>query len=939
MINSSELTASNDEDLMSRIKPLRDDVRMLGYILGDTIKRFEGEEIFACVEELRALSKALHRQKDESARAKITALLNKLDLAASTKVVKAFLTYFDIINIAEQNHRLRRSAIRDSQKDHRALPEDSLEELCSANSVKPEALLPVLDNLDIEVVFTAHPTEITRRTVLLKQLELARLLYKKDHPPLNLREQKEISEGLRSVVESLWLTDHVIYFKPSVMDEVRYAVYHFDHVVIDAVLDVHEWLSTKCAGLEMQLKKPHTPDRTFITFGSWIGGDRDGNPFVTPDVTLQALAYQRSVILNRYLKQLETLFNDLSQSQNWVPVNAELQASLEKDSNDLPEIASRWRQRYGVEPFRLKLLYIQAKLRNTVADEGVRYKDVDCFKAELRLLKKSLEEVGCSVSLWNLDRLIATADIFGFHLAKLDFRQHSARHLSALNEVTEALDIIKGGYASLSEEEKLNWLQAELQSKRPLFPGQLNFSAATNETIEVFRTMAYCQDFYGLQAIDTYIVSMTQHSSDLLCILLFAKEAGIYGSPHYPNRAISVVPLFETVDDLRRAPGMFQELLSMPVYKDYLKQSKNLQEIMIGYSDSGKNGGIVSANWELYKAQKKLVEMASKNNIELRLFHGRGGTIGRGGGPTHRAILAQPPGTVAGRIKLTEQGEVISSKYALHDIAVRNFDRLAAAVVQATINHSDKDCAEEKSQWFEFMEDLSERSFKAYRSLIYEDNKFVEFFNQATPIQEISKLRMGSRPTRRTAGSGSIDDLRAIPWVFSWTQSRYMLPAWYGFGSAIKAIAGELSEGNQTLELTRVMYKTWPFFAGLIDKLETSLAIADMQIAAYYVDNLVEPRLKADFFERIKEEFDLTRKAVLAINGNQDLLDSTPYLKNSINIRNPYVDPLSYLQVNLIKQLRSRAEGQAPTEGERDHLLETVLMTINGVAEGLQSTG
>jgi len=950
MIQSSVPAAQSGEDLMLRIKPLRDDVRMLGYILGDTIKRIEGEKIFACVEELRALSKSLHREKDETARAKITELLNKLDLQSATKVIKAFLVYFDIINIAEQNHRLRRTALRDSQEGKRTPPEDSLEQLCTDGKNKAEVLLPVLNNLDIEVVFTAHPTEITRRTVLLKQLELARLLYMKDHPPLNMREQKEISEGLRSVVESLWLTDHVIYFKPSVMDEVRYAVYHFDHVVIDAVLDVHELLTTKCKGLEMELKKPTQPDRTFITFGSWIGGDRDGNPFVTPDVTLQALAYQRSVILNRYLKQLEILFNDLSQSENWVPVNKELQESLEKDGKALPEIATRWAQRYGVEPFRLKLLYIQAKLRNTVAfsaeaaaevaeETHTLYKDVECFKAELRLLKKSLAEVGCSVSLWNLDRLIATADIFGFHLAKMDFRQHSARHLAALNEVTQTLEIIKGGYASLSEEDKLKWLQAELQSKRPLFPGQLNFSDATNETIEVFRTMAFCQDFYGLEAIDTYIVSMTQHSSDLLCILLYAKEAGIYNSPHYPNRAISIVPLFETVDDLRRAPVMFQELLDMPVYKEYLKQANNLQEIMIGYSDSGKNGGIVSANWELYKAQKKLVEMAEKNGIQLRLFHGRGGTIGRGGGPTHRAILAQPPGTVAGRIKLTEQGEVISSKYALHDIAVRNFDRLAAAVVQATISQSEKVSAQEKAQWFDFMEDLSVKSFQSYRKLIYEDDKFVEFFNQATPIQEISKLRMGSRPTRRSAGSNSIDDLRAIPWVFSWTQSRYMLPAWYGFGTALQAIAGSLDQGNATIEMTRNMHKTWPFFAGLIDKLETSLAIADMQIAAYYVDNLVEPKLKADFFERIQKEYDLTKQAVLAINGNSDLLDSTPYLKHSINIRNPYVDPLSYMQVNLIKQLRTRPADKAPTEGQRDHLLETVLMTINGVAEGLQSTG
>ncbi|MBU6454882.1 MAG: phosphoenolpyruvate carboxylase [Cyanobacteria bacterium REEB67] len=945
-------------DLMARIKPLRDDVRMLGHILGDTIKKFEGEEIFAYVEQLRALFKALHRDGDESARAKIPALLAGLDLPSATKVIKAFLTYFDIINIAEQNHRLRRRALSDSQKDA-PFAADSLAKLCAEVDATPENLYSVLSNLDIEIVFTAHPTEITRRTVLLKQLELARLLYKKDHPPLNAREQKEISEGLRGVVEALWLTDHVIYFKPSVMDEVRYAVYHFDHVVIDAVLDVHEWLSAKCAALEDQLHKATPVKRQFITFGSWIGGDRDGNPFVTPEVTLQALAYQRSVILARYLKQLETLFNDLSQSKNWVLISAALQGSLNADAACLPDIAARYAERFAREPFRLKLLYIQAKLRKTVAitadnhpvaAEGAAtgaYQSADCFKADLLLIKENLTEVGCSLSLYHLERLISAVDIFGFHLAKLDFRQHSARHLAALNEITESLDIIDGGYAALGEADKLKWIEAELKSKRPLIPGPLNFSQATNETIEVFRTMAFCQDFYGKLALDTYIVSMTQHSSDLLCILLLAKEAGIWGSPHYPGRGISIVPLFETIDDLRRAPSMFQELLELPIYREYLQKSNNLQEIMIGYSDSGKNGGIVSANWELYKAQKQLVEMAAKNGIELRLFHGRGGTIGRGGGPTHRAILAQPPGTVAGRIKLTEQGEVISSKYALHDIAVRNFDRLAAAVTQATIACEDKNYGQEKAQWWQFMEDLSETSFKAYRALIYDEARFPEFFNQATPIQEISKLRMGSRPTRRTAGSGSIDDLRAIPWVFSWTQSRYMLPAWYGFGSAMQQIAGELNDEQdpatpkKIVELTRQMYKTWPFFRGLVHKLETSLAVADMQIASYYADNLVDSDLRDKFFNRIKAEYDLTRRAVLAITEKDGLLDGVPYLKHSINLRNPYVDPLSYLQVDLIKRLRERQENHEPAvqSEQGDALLETVLMTINGVAEGLQSTG
>lgn len=960
------------EQLLERIKPLRDDVRMLGFILGDTIKRFEGAEVFGYVEQFRSLFKEMHRNKSGDAelilanQQKLQELLNALDLDTSIKVIKAFLTYFDIINIAEQNHRLRRRAQHDSRGE-RKYERDSLSEFFAGVSLEPQQLLSVLNNLDIEIVFTAHPTELTRRTVMLKQLELAQLLYKRDHPPLSKHESAAIEAGLRSVVESLWLTDHVIYFKPSVNDEVRYGIYHFDHVVIDAVIDVHQSLEEECKKLEASLSTQTSiknNNRNFITFGSWIGGDRDGNPFVTKDVTLQTLDYQRSVILNRYLKDLEGLFNELSQSANWIDQTETFSRSLDEDSLALPTVTQKYAHRYALEPYRLKLLYIQAKLRNTrdhkiESTSAEYYANADQFKGELRVIKESLLKAGCRDSLHNLNRLIATVDIFGFHLAKLDIRQHSSRHRDALDEITKSQALLKNGYKGLDETAKMAWLTSELASKRPLIPGDLHFSQATNETIEVFRTMAQGQDLYGSCALDTYIVSMTEHSSDLLSILLLAKEANIWASDHHPNREISIVPLFETIEDLRRAPQMFQELLDNHIYKKYLEELGNLQEIMIGYSDSGKNGGIVTANWELYKVQKKLVAIAQANDIELRLFHGRGGTIGRGGGPTHQAILAQPPGTVAGRIKLTEQGEVISSKYALHDIAVRNFDQLAAAVLQATATQpqAENEVDSEPVQWWSFMEQLSASSFNAYRSLVYEDPQFVDFFSQSTPIGELSKLQMGSRPTRRTAGSGSIDDLRAIPWVFAWTQSRYMLPAWYGFGSAFKdcleagekagqepgQALGEESKNDkaETLAMAQEMYRQWPFFRGLISKLENALAVADMDIAAYYSENLVEKGLQEKFFKRILAEYECTKNFVLAVSQHQALLEEVPYLKHSIAIRNPYVDPLSYLQVRLIAQLRERISKEAETTADvkQDKLLETVLMTVNGVAEGLQNTG
>lgn len=926
-------------ELTERSKPLRDDVRLLGNMLGDTIIRFDGQEVFDCVERFRSLFKRIHDAGDEGAKQELQQLIASVDIDTANKVIKAFLTYFDLTNIAEQNHRRRRRAIAESSGISRT-QDGSLAELFDKLTDEEVArAAELLDQIDVQVVFTAHPTEITRRTVLLKQLELAGYLSRRDHPPLTIKESKQIERGLRSVVESLWLTDSIVYFKPAVMDEVRYGLYHFEHVVMDAVVDVHDDLKAKSTAA----MTPDTPPQRFITFGSWIGGDRDGNPFVTPDVTRQTMAYQRTVILNKYLLQLETIFSHLSQSENWVRVPLELSQSLAADREQMPEIERRIEGRYTFEPFRQKLLFIQEKLKNTLhAQKTPFYSSPSELRYDLQLQLDALVDAGCDASLESLRRMIYSVDIFGFHLAKLDLRQHSARHRAALEEIVDALDLIPGGFKNLTEAQKQEWLTKEISTMRPLLPADPRFSENTNETIEVFRTMVECQDRYGINAIDTYIVSMTQEVSDLLTVLLFAKEAGLYDLKFHPERKISVVPLFETIDDLRRAPIMLGSLLENDAYRNYLKNRDNLQEIMIGYSDSGKDGGIVTSNWELYKAQKQLVEIGRKLGLKLRLFHGRGGTIGRGGGPTHAAILAQPPGTVDGRIKITEQGEVIASKYALHDIAVRNFDRLAAAVLETSVHNVEHQTQEfDNDVWLSFMEKFSELSFNAYRDLVYGDTSFVEFFQQSTPIGELAQLRLGSRPTRRTKGSNSIADLRAIPWVFAWTQSRYMLPAWYGFGTAFKETTGDLGK----LALMQQMYAKWPFFKGLVSKIENALAVADFNIARYYAEQLVDEPLKERYFPRIEAEYELAIEAVLTISQKKVLNEDVPYLRHSIELRNPYVDPLSYLQVRFLKELRSRTANsdQADHADEpalrRDLLLETVLMTINGVAEGLQNTG
>ena len=934
MSSSSASKAKTDD----RDRPLREDVRLLGSLLGDTIRRFEGDQLFDIVERFRLLSKAIHSQPTDELKKELAELVESLDAENAGKVIKAFLTYFDLINFAEQNHRVRRRTQREHETNDRPEP-DSLTAVfhrMENSEAGKDKLQRAISQLDVQVVFTAHPTEITRRTVLMKQLDLARLLKRRDHPPLSRRETKAVTDDLLKVIESLWMTDHVIYFKPQVMDEVRYGLYHFENVVIRAILDVHHDLAGELDKLAGETKSNGLKSRRFVTFGSWIGGDRDGNPFVTPEVTVKTLNYQRSLVLKHYMKEMESLFNDLSHSHNWLTLSDEFHASLAEDRLLFPELDERYRDRYRLEEVRQKLLFMQEKLRRALhaENEAGAYQNHLEFRQELEMIYNSLESQGCVASLTSLRKMLYAIDIFGFHLAKLDIRQHSERHLDALDEISISLKLIEGGYRHLSEEDKVSFLNREIESLRPLIPTHPKFSEPTNQTIEVFRTMAALQDKFGIAAIDTYIVSMTQCKSDLLAILLFAKEAELYSSQK-SDRTVSVVPLFETIEDLQNAPKLFQSLLEVKAYKNYITHRGNMQEVMIGYSDSGKNGGIVAANWELYKAQRALVEFARHQGIQLRLFHGRGGTIGRGGGPTHRAILAQPVGTVDHRIKITEQGEVIAAKYAMNDIAVRNFDRLAAAVLEASLASPDEASETVFQERVPLLEALSAKSFTVYRDLVYGSKEFIEFFNQTTPLPEIGELRMGSRPARRKSGSQSIDDLRAIPWVFAWTQSRFMLPGWYGFGSAFQEV---LKTDPAALETMRAMYFDWPFFTGLVKKIETALSVADLEIARYYADNLVQSkRLKEDYFQRIENEFNWTKEAILTISQQSELLDKTLYLRKSIELRNPYVDPLSYLQVQFLKKVRS-ADAHANT-ADRQALLDYVLMSINGVASGLQSTG
>lgn len=922
-------------ELIERNKPLRDDIRSLGNLLGETVKGIEGAELFQTIERLRELAKL--RQSHDASLAQMLELIDNLDGDTARKTIKAFLTYFDLINVAEQNHRVRRRAEREASDPQSLAPgslPDLFKRLMERNASQDE-LFTVLNNLDIQVVFTAHPTEITRRTIMSKQLQIANLLAKKEQKALTLVEAQAIESSLKAVVQTLWLTDHVIYFKPSVMDEVQYGLSAFEDVVFDASVEIHDQLYQKWQHLA-KLDPLAVPEpKHFISFGSWIGGDRDGNPYVTPNTTYEALNYQRSIILRRYQSMLDNLFDELSLSRNWITEEKELSKSLKHDFDELPEIAKHLKDRYRFEPFRQKLRFMQERIKLALHFPSSKnaYLDSADFRADLELIWRVLASGGLNDCLPRLRRLIFHNDIFAFHLAKIDLRQHSMRHEKTLDEITQ------NTYSAKNEAERQKWLESQIGAGNHLAFD--NLSEEGKDTIDVFKMMAKCQDEFGQRAIDTYIVSMTRAPSDLLAVLFFAKQCGIYNSPTRQNRSINIVPLFETITDLQTAAGQFQTLLNSPVYRQYLTSRENLQEIMIGYSDSGKDGGIVTSNWELYKAQEQLVEAANNACIRLRLFHGRGGSIGRGGGPTHKSVLAQPPGSVAARLKVTEQGEVISSKYALPGIAIRSFERLASSVIEATMSPKAGKIPE---FWTTFMNEFSSDAFLSYRALVYGEKEFLQFFEQATPIGEIGRLRLGSRPARRQQQSHSIEDLRAIPWVFAWTQSRCLLPAWYGFGSACKK---QLLAGSDRIKLMQELYNQWPFFRELVSRIETSVAVADLDIVEQYVTRLVKSDLlQKKFLPLLQNEYEQTRQGILTITGQKMLLENNNFLERSIALRNPYVDPLSCLQLRALSELRKSDKWPSSMPAELpgrpanpDPLLDTVLMTINGIAQGLQSTG
>ncbi|MDE5068363.1 MAG: phosphoenolpyruvate carboxylase [Trichodesmium sp. St4_bin8_1] len=1001
--------------------------------LWESVLRQEcGQELVDILQKMRS-GHSPEGQASDFLGSEIEQLIEKLELKDAIRAARAFALYFQLINIVEQhyeqkiqqlayshNNSLEKLISKDDiAKDHdtRSLRVESIP-VWNDNRIKHEGegtfhyLFPLLqtlnvpsqliqrliDNLDIRLVFTAHPTEIVRRTIRTKQRRIAKILQQLDQVNESLSESHVDEEQVNSLVsswkiESLkeqlteeillwWRTDELHQFKPSVLDEVETTLHYFNEVLFDATPELHRRFKQALHSSFPYLKPP---SYNFCKFGSWVGSDRDGNPFCTPAVTWQTACYQRQIVLEKYLNAIDRLKELLSLSLHWSDVLPELLDSLDRDHIQMSEVYDQWAIRYRQEPYRLKLSYIKKRLENTRdrnarlynGDEVQRqkkevlsqrqkqvlsqyqetksiYQSSADFLAELQLIQRNLKETGLSCS--DLENLISQVEIFGFNLARLDIRQESSVHEAAIQEITEYLQILPKSYIEMSEAERTEWLSTELPTRRPLIPTELPFSEKTCEIINTFRMLRELQLEFGEEICQTYIISMSRDVSDLLEVLLLAQEAGLY-DPATGASSIHVVPLFETVEDLRSAPRVMHDLFKLSLYRaglagGYDKLSKEpinelvnetpyLQEVMLGYSDSNKDSGFLSSNWEIHKAQKALYKVGEEHGIALRIFHGRGGSVGRGGGPAYKAILAQPGKSISGRIKITEQGEVLASKYSLPHLAMFNLENVTTAVIQASLLHTGFD---EIETWNQIMEELAVRSRSHYRNLIYEQEDLVEFFYQVTPMPEISQLQISSRPARRKNDKKkTISGLRAIPWVFSWTQSRFLLPAWYGVGTALQEFVEK--EPEEHLKLLQYFYVKWPFFTTAISKVEMTLAKVDLQIAHYYVRELSKPEDRERFetlFEEITIEYHLTRNLVLQISGHQRPLDGDPDLQRSVQLRNATIIPLGMLQVALLKRLRQHDTGTPGVINSRyskSELLRGALLTLNGIAAGMRNTG
>jgi len=915
---------------------LRRDVRFLGNILGEVLVHQGGRELLEHVEKIREMSKALRAEYLPELYEGFIQNVRGLEPGIRHQVIRAFAIYFQLVNIAEQNHRIRRKRDYERSAGEAVQPgsiESVVQDLKEKN-LPVDQVRDMLEGISLELVMTAHPTEATRRDVLDIHKRIADDVMELDNPTLTYREREKLREKLLNEVLTLWQTDELRDRKPTVLDEVRNGMYYFHETLFEVLPDVYEELE-RCLAKYYPEVEWHVP--TYLLFGSWIGGDRDGNPSVTADVTWQTLKMQRNLVIYKYENSIRDLARQLSFSTTIVNVSEELLSSIKEDGENVElRTVEPWTN--DKEPYRVKIRYMLQKLQNMREEEfegtKQRYQSVAEFMTDIEIIDRSLRHHYADYAAnAYVKKLVRQVELFGFHLAALDVRQHSKEHENAMTELLAKAGVASA-YSDLSEQEKIDLLHSLLSSDKQLLQDGIALSESSQECMDVYHTIYKAQQEFGTGCITSYLISMSEAPSDILEVMVFAKEAGLFRRDENGNVVctLQAAPLFETIDDLHAAPEIMDTLFKLPVYRQSVASMGDLHEIMLGYSDSNKDGGMVTANWELRVALNELTRTGKAHNVRLKFFHGRGGALGRGGMPLNRSILAQPPHTIGGGIKITEQGEVLSSRYSMKGIAYRSLEQATGALITGA--YLSRNPAQERSietQWEEIMRGISFDAQTKYQDLIFRDPDFMTFFKQSTPLPEVGELNIGSRPSKRK-GSDRFEDLRAIPWVFAWTQSRYLLPAWYAAGTAFsKFVNGDPAR----LETLRTMYREYSFFSSLIDNLQMALGKADLMIARQYAGMIEDETIKQRIFTQIEEEYAKTQEMILSITGQGDILDNVPVIQESIRLRNPYVDPLSYMQVQLLTELRGlRSQNEDDAE-----LLREVLLTINGIAAGLRNTG
>ena len=914
-----EEAAALEEDVR-----LRNDIRLLGRILGDTVRDQEGADVFDLVERIRQTSIRFHRGDDKAARRELELILDSMSISQTLLIVRAFSYFSHLANIAEDQNNIRR--MRASSKAGEApRPEALARTLLHARAAgfSAASLREFFASALVSPVLTAHPTEVRRKSTIDREMEIAAVLDRRERVQLTPEELVASDEQLRRAVLTLWQTNLLRRTPLTVLDEVANGLSFYDYTFLNEVPRLHSRLEDRLnegGGTQGELA-------SFLKMGSWIGGDRDGNPYVGADVMRGTLKMQSSRVLRFYLDELHVLGSELSLAAHLADISKDLRALAERSPDRSPH-------RSG-EPYRLAVSGIFARLTATAArlevettraavGEAAAYANAAEFKADLDILDRSLTMNNSRViARGRLRHLRRAVDCFGFHLASLDIRQNSAVHERTIAELIDAAMPGKS-YLAMSEEARIALLTGELRNARPLTSAFVKYSEETMGELGVFRAAAEAHAKYGAQAIPQCIISMCKGVSDLLEVAVLLKEVGLVGPSG--RSAINIVPLFETIEDLQNSARIMDRILSMHDYRKLVDSRGSVQEVMLGYSDSNKDGGFVTSGWELYKAEIGLVDVFDRHHVRLRLFHGRGGSVGRGGGPSYDAIIAQPGGAVNGQIRITEQGEIIFSKYANAEVGLDNLEILAAATLEASLLHPRQSAP--RAEYLEAMERLSAHAFKAYRGLVYETEGFADYFWASTVITEIATLNIGSRPASRKK-TRAIEDLRAIPWVFSWAQCRLMLPGWYGFGSAVEAWVKENPDTG--MAFLKELYREWPFFRMLLSNMDMVLAKSSIAIASRYAELVSDVVLREKIFERIRREWKSSIDALLEIMGQTRLLESNPLLERSIRHRFPYVDPLNHVQVELLKEHRA--------QNIDEQVLRGIQITINGISAGLRNSG